>query len=336
MEHKTRIEWIDFARGIVMLLVIWGHIDIEYMPFFTWTNAIKLPVFFAISGYFFSVNNDKLSIILKKKVRALIVPYFFLGGISIAVSYLFKIISGETFTADLILSFVLGKEFWFIPCLFVSFFILILLFRIFDGKINHIIAASIIILVIGCVTIRQGAVRIWRWDTALIAQFFVMSGYIYKNIIEPSVMKFVDEGIATLIIVVVYIGLIFISENTKYGFLVDMNLNQYSNIIICLLACVLGILLLFSISKLIFNNRNPFCKSIEFVGKNTLCYFILSFQCMHLTERLVTAFQNKLFFVRNDLISDIVVFICVCLELAVISVTINRYFPFIIGKRRIR
>ncbi len=53
MKDKTRIEWVDFARGIVMLLVIWGHLDTNHIAFFTWTNAIKLPGLFVISGYFF-------------------------------------------------------------------------------------------------------------------------------------------------------------------------------------------------------------------------------------------------------------------------------------------
>lgn len=45
MEHKMRIGWIDFARGIVMLLVIWGYLGTNHIDFFTWSNAIKLPVF---------------------------------------------------------------------------------------------------------------------------------------------------------------------------------------------------------------------------------------------------------------------------------------------------
>ena len=333
MEDKTRIEWVDFARGIVMLLVIWGHLDTNHIAFFTWTNAIKLPGFFAISGYFFSINGNRLSVLLKKKIRALIIPYFFLGGFSITVSYALKIINGETFSPKLILSFILGKEFWFIPCLFVSFIILILIFKIFTEKIKHIIVVSAVLLFIGCITIRPGVIRIWRWDTALIAQFFVMFGYVYKNIIEPNIVKFLNEKTTALVVTIIYIGLILISMNSKHGFFMDMNLNEYSNIVFCLLVCLVGILLLFSVSRLIFNNMNPCCNFIEFVGKNTLCYFILSFQCMHLTERFVMVFQNKFFLLRNYLILDAVVFVFLCFELAIISVIVNKYVPFIIGKR---
>lgn len=57
---------------------------------------------------------------------------------------------------------------------------------------------------------------------------------------------------------------------------------------------------------------------------------------MHLTERFVMVFQNKFFLLRNYLILDTVVFVFLCFELAVISVIVNKYVPFIIGKRRIK
>ena len=215
--------------------------------------------------------------LLKKKIRALIIPYFFLGVFSITVSYTLKIVNGETFSPKLILSFVLRKKFWFIPCLFVSFIILILIFKIFTEKVKHLIVVSAVLLFIGCITIRSGVIRIWRWDTALIAQFFVMFGYVYKNIIEPNIVKFLNEKTTALVVTIIYIGLILISMNSKHGFFMDMNLNEYSNIVFCLLVCLVGILLLFSVSRLIFNNMNPCCNFIEFVEKNTLCYFILSF-----------------------------------------------------------
>ncbi len=93
---------------------------------------------------------------------------------------------------------------------------------------------SAVLLFIGCIIIRPGEIRIWRWDTALIAQFFVMFGYVYKNIIEPNVIKLSNERLTTLVITIIYIGLILLGVNSKHGFFMDMNLNEYSNIVYCL------------------------------------------------------------------------------------------------------
>lgn len=72
-----RIEWIDIARGIGIILVILGHIGIGKIGKFIY--SFHIPLFFFLSGYCFSGNGIDIKDFLKKKVKKLIVPYIFIG-----------------------------------------------------------------------------------------------------------------------------------------------------------------------------------------------------------------------------------------------------------------
>jgi len=51
-----RIGWIDFAKGVAIILVVWGHTvtDVDVNKFFA---AFRMPFFFVMAG--FLLNLDK-------------------------------------------------------------------------------------------------------------------------------------------------------------------------------------------------------------------------------------------------------------------------------------
>lgn len=79
---KKRILWIDYAKSITIffVIIIHTHCDAEL------TKALKafvMPLFFLISGYLFSYdNNPKTSTFLKKRARQLLVPYLWINIIA--------------------------------------------------------------------------------------------------------------------------------------------------------------------------------------------------------------------------------------------------------------
>ena len=48
MDGKTRIGWVDTAKGIGLLLVIIGHLPIPLVP--VWIYTFHMPLFFFLSG----------------------------------------------------------------------------------------------------------------------------------------------------------------------------------------------------------------------------------------------------------------------------------------------
>ncbi len=73
---KNRIVYLDVAKGLAMLLVIYAHC-MYYTGFRSIIGFIytfHMPVFFLISGYFLSANKSFLHN-LKEKAKTLLIPY---------------------------------------------------------------------------------------------------------------------------------------------------------------------------------------------------------------------------------------------------------------------
>ncbi len=89
---KSRINWIDFGKGLAIFLVLTGHVLLglyQSEKFPSWNNVLislvaqlyifHIPVFFALSGYFFKpLSNIKEFLdYAKKKTIILGIPYIF-------------------------------------------------------------------------------------------------------------------------------------------------------------------------------------------------------------------------------------------------------------------
>ena len=79
---KNRIEWIDIAKGIGIILVIMGHtIALRYSQ---WLYTFHLPLFFLLSGLVYNENKyPKYTTLLKQKSTQILLPWlkFFLIGL---------------------------------------------------------------------------------------------------------------------------------------------------------------------------------------------------------------------------------------------------------------
>lgn len=69
---KPRIEFIDLAKGVCILLVILFHCKI----YFPAAQAIRMPLYFILSGLFFKDYGGTLMLI-EKKINKLIIPFCF-------------------------------------------------------------------------------------------------------------------------------------------------------------------------------------------------------------------------------------------------------------------
>lgn len=72
MEKRDRIQWIDVAKGICMISVVAGHLNVKSINHVVF--SYHLTVFFILSG--FMLKNNLNSQTLGRKFRSLMVPYF--------------------------------------------------------------------------------------------------------------------------------------------------------------------------------------------------------------------------------------------------------------------
>lgn len=74
--NSNRIQWIDCAKGIGIILVIIGHCFTNETPLFV-IHSFHMPLFFILSAVTFrtSTNNDEFVRKTEKAFRHLIIPY---------------------------------------------------------------------------------------------------------------------------------------------------------------------------------------------------------------------------------------------------------------------
>jgi fucose 4-O-acetylase-like acetyltransferase len=82
--QKSRIEWLDMAKGIAMFLVFYGHLpgsgDNPWFPDLMSSRAViyyfHMPLFFVLSGLTTHLDTE-FGPSVWKRFRRLIVPYYF-------------------------------------------------------------------------------------------------------------------------------------------------------------------------------------------------------------------------------------------------------------------
>jgi len=123
-----RLQFIDVAKGIGILLVVLGHLETtDFLR--RWIYSFHMPFFFFISGFLSKLISINYITYLNKQLSRLIIPYFFFGIISIVDMLLLKIILQNPLTAkhldDILRLFYLdgrplpmNKVIWFLMVMF--------------------------------------------------------------------------------------------------------------------------------------------------------------------------------------------------------------------------
>ena len=251
-----RIEYLDYAKGIGIILVVLGHILIKG-NIKIYIYSFHMPLFFIISGYLFNyINIINFKEVINKKIKALLIPYLTFSLINILGEY---ILSGLSFM-------VLKKNFletikfsgigalWFLPALFIAEFIFIFC------KIN--ISKSIYsILIFGGISCM--ALLIWVFTKnfiaiilirSIIGLIFMVIGYYLFFIMKNITLKWYQLIIITLL----SIKLAILNGG------VDLWGISFNNIILYFTTSILGSLNIILISKKINS------KILKFFGENTL------------------------------------------------------------------
>lgn len=126
----SRYDYIDYAKGFGILLVVWAHILIV-----GWSHqiiyAFHMPLFFFISGMLFRKDKyTSLRQFIIVRAKRLLIPYFIYSVVTWAVWAVFRYLRHDevaSFWKPLLQTFfaqgsgefmVHNSALWFVPCLF--------------------------------------------------------------------------------------------------------------------------------------------------------------------------------------------------------------------------
>lgn len=289
LNASNRIEWVDIAKGIGMILVIIGHLSVPYTDL--WIYTFHMPLFFFLSGTVFSGGKYNFSEFLKKKIKGLVVPYFSLGfGILLFFSalYLYYDNTGNIppdfvkYALDtplnMFINFLVQRGYWtvwFLACLFVAEVLFYFILKAGKNKLLISVAISSVICIGGFVYYRLGGVVLpWNIDIALIAQFFICMGYIFSNsgllekfrgyITETS--SFFKRTALSLLFLAVNVLTGLVSFRLSGGSL-NMSIGAYGIEPLAVISALSGILFIVTVSSMIKS------RFLSYLGRNTMLVF---------------------------------------------------------------
>lgn len=165
MNFKKRIEWVDLAKGIAILLVVFGHalqgtINSNGLTLFGDYSSITviykiiygfhMPLFFFLSALFTGFLKRSAKSVILQKTKRLLVPYFIW---SLVVAFFMQIASKYTNSGLGIIDFLISpivpfSEYWFLYVLFFMFVFYLLMRIFFHSKTRKIVLIISVLLFI--------------------------------------------------------------------------------------------------------------------------------------------------------------------------------------------
>lgn len=85
---KPRIQFIDLAKGICILLVLIDHCGIQTG---VWINHLRMPLYFILSGLFYKDYGSFMELV-RKKTNNLIIPFITFYGIGLLYAFSIDVI----------------------------------------------------------------------------------------------------------------------------------------------------------------------------------------------------------------------------------------------------
>lgn len=192
VERINRIQLFDTTKGILMLLLIYGHLVIfaktlnvenigtsfiqTTVPFY---RVFFMQTFFFITGYC-TTWNIGLALFLKKNLKTIVLPAF----LFLPFSYFAKIIIGHEMTLssfiNLAFSYIINGIPWFLASLFIAKLLFYFTFKICKNKIG-LLAICSVLLIFGVYIIEViKPENIWSYQQALLMIPFMGIGYCIK------------------------------------------------------------------------------------------------------------------------------------------------------------
>lgn len=269
MKNK-RIEYLDTAKGILILLVIFGHLykiniinfeDVSvkvpiYYNIREWIYTFHVPAFFIITGLL--LNNDKLidsSFIefLKKKIKSLLIPYVILEIIAAIVQMFLH--GSEYFNIkDALYALIILRNptivNWFVLALFFSE---LLFWCCLKTKRKWYLVLFIMYSILGTVLLNDIGYYVDFVCRILVGTSFIIIGNWMKK-------KYIEINKVTVIFVSVVCSLLC----SYYSHNIDLYYCNIGNPIIYIIGSVSGSVLVLSISKMINISL------LKYIGKNSL------------------------------------------------------------------
>lgn len=318
-----RIEEIDIAKGIAIIMVVLGHSYSMENGLTQLIYSFHMPFFFIVSGILYRIQYDTNGRIIfryKKKAKVLLLPWIIWGSAYHIYISCLRIIDGQTIAEQI--KIYVGQfielgfgSVWFLPALYIAS--AVVLSEVGHKKIVRMIVVAS--LIIGLYMPKYTGVANTLLRTVL-ACAFIGIGFLGANIFmrKTKILNFV-------ICILIFIILASYNEG------VSMHSRTFLHPTIFLITGVLGTYILLNFCKYLKDyKKNLLIEQLKIYGKKSIIVL-----CMHkfLTESIYL-FDYK--FLNNLLMTlgtfgGVILTVIVMLVLTLAMPFIEKYFGKTLG-----
>lgn len=282
---SKRIEYLDIAKGIGILLVVLGHNDFEVISLFVQRliYSFHMPLFFFLSGYFLNTAIPFFSFI-KKRFHTLLKPFFFTifliyftsvsfekMGFNTAITRIVKSLYGSGHYLDWV-------QLWFLPHLFAvslyAFLFITLVSRLRNRWITWGILLGTLAIAIPFLnafypfplSVLGKDYELWglpfSLDLVLATGFFFILGH---EVREVTSEKTFDNGL-----ILVATGGIVLLLNILFPYEIDFNIRLYESFLVNTAEAILGILFILALARQIELRSTRLASILKYLGNISL------------------------------------------------------------------
>ena len=331
---SKRLEYIDIARGIAIILIVLGH-TITYSQncriIYKIIYSFHVALFFIISGYTYKIKKEESFLIFfKRKFTRIMVPYYIWAFIFIIPFYIFgsstcdaigasysmfslkKIIFNVFYANGNLFALKQNSALWFLTSLFSMEIIYYNILKKSDNNKNLTFIFLILEFFVAIITYKfMKFIFPLGINTSLHFGIFYHIGYLMK---KKNLMDSVTFNNVLFLILITIMGIFAALLNYRIVSAIDY---AYGNLYLAIFS---GIFL--SISVLIFSKKIKRSKLLEYIGKNTMGILIFH-------KLIVLIMQSKLGIISN-LLKKSNSFVEIIIGISIASIAIG--FSLIINK----
>lgn len=271
----TRQVYLDIAKGIGIILVVWAH---ACGPFTKYIEGFHMPFFFFISGMLYTNQKRTLKEYAMGKMKSLLAPFWwwnFLLYPVFFVLYYWRNWSASTALfqlGEIVLTLnkvpFLGAT-WFLPALF---FVSVLV-HAFSKSIRNPKHTDIALTVISiAIAIFGFEVTLpYRISRVLICGMFYVAGYLYQKYLREKIT--LRKGAAVAIVGMIFY--VIITRNNSSS----LSANKYENKLLFVIGALLAIYFILWLSELLsrVDLFGRFNEHLAYLGRNTIDIVIWHF-----------------------------------------------------------
>jgi fucose 4-O-acetylase-like acetyltransferase len=306
---SKRIEYLDIARGIGILLVVLGHNDFAALsPFFHQViYSFHIPLFFFLSGYFINISlpfRDHF----KKRFHAVLKPYLFtilliyFGAVSFqnmgfetAIGRMVKALYGS-------INYIDWAQLWFLPNLFVVSLYAFLFLKVLSRLQNRPVTWGILLATLALtlpflhvfypfsLSVFGKEYELYglpfSLDLVLLSGFFFIMGNEVRQVSSESTFNSLFIPIAA------GIGLVLL--NVSFPYSVDVAKRIYESFFVNTAEAVLGILLVLALSRQIELHTHRLAALLKYFGNISLIILLFHVPIQGAWGQKVLALTNHL------------------------------------------